>query len=169
MNTASDIAPKKQKRSEQLIANFVNGFATDWHMAVPESYKQELDIRLTPRIKKTDNGKYKEEVYTQGHLYNFKEGQIFFDSAKAYDIWKDSLSSFRLACKIMNAEPVSFSTASDVEFKKTLSDGFVEYKLYKPNDKHDSVIEIGTFSSSQKEFVNFLKFGTTGTKNETDF
>jgi len=38
------------KRSTQLIANFVNGFADGWFMKVPECFKRELDIQLTPRV-----------------------------------------------------------------------------------------------------------------------
>lgn len=38
------------KRSNQLIANFFNGFADGWFMKVPECFKRELDIQLTPRV-----------------------------------------------------------------------------------------------------------------------
>jgi hypothetical protein len=38
------------KRSDQLIANFVNGYADGWFMKVPECFKRELDIQLTPRV-----------------------------------------------------------------------------------------------------------------------
>ncbi len=38
------------KRSDQLIANFIDGYAEGWFMKVPECFKRELDIQLTPRI-----------------------------------------------------------------------------------------------------------------------
>ena len=59
-----------EDRSTVLIASFQDGFAAGWKMAVPEAFKEPLDIKLTPRkIKKKD-----ELVWTQGRIFNFKEG-----------------------------------------------------------------------------------------------
>jgi hypothetical protein len=48
---SSEIKPteKKQKRDTVLIANFEDGFAKDWKMAVPEAFKESLDILFTDR------------------------------------------------------------------------------------------------------------------------
>ncbi|MDM8565857.1 hypothetical protein QUF74_09415 [Candidatus Halobeggiatoa sp. HSG11] len=45
-----EIEARRDDRGYALIANFVNGFALGWKMAVPETFKEALDIKLTPRI-----------------------------------------------------------------------------------------------------------------------
>lgn len=39
------------ERHSNLVANFLNGFAYKWHMAVKECYRNELDIKYTERKK----------------------------------------------------------------------------------------------------------------------
>lgn len=39
------------KRSVDLNARFIDGFADGWYMALTDSFKMELDIKLTERKK----------------------------------------------------------------------------------------------------------------------
>jgi hypothetical protein len=39
------------ERHSNLVANFVNGYAADWYMAVKECYRNELDIKYIERKK----------------------------------------------------------------------------------------------------------------------
>lgn len=62
-----EIEARRDDRGYALIANFVDGFALGWKMAVPESFKEALDIKLTPR---KFAGKT-EMLWTQGRIYDF--------------------------------------------------------------------------------------------------
>ena len=48
-DTTQEYREKKIKRSLNLIAEFVDGYAKDWYFAVGEYFKDELDIKYTPR------------------------------------------------------------------------------------------------------------------------
>ena len=141
---------KKTKRSEHLIANFRNGFAENWFMAVGEQFKNELDIKKTNRKK---NGK-NVGVWTQGTSYNFKEGQIFYDSPKGYSIWSNALKKITFTCKILKAE-AKINAAKH----KIAHDGLVKFALYKINNEKTDIIEIDKHKMTQNDFVIFLNTG----------
>ena len=96
----NNTVPKKSSRTEQLIANFKNGFAEHWFMAVGEEFKNELDIKKTKRIK---NG-LSVGVWTQGLSYTFKEGQVFYDTPEGYTAWSNALKKITFSCQILEAE-----------------------------------------------------------------
>ena len=140
-------------RHTNLIANFVNGYADGWFMAVKECYRNQLDIKLTERKKNKQS--YLE--WTQGPYFSFSEGHLFYDTPKAYRKWEQALKVIKKACKITSATPTV------LDRNKNLVEGTVAFTLYKPEKKCTSLIAVKEYKLSQKEFVNFLK---TGVLNE---
>jgi len=140
----------REKRSETLIANFQDGFADNWFMAVGTCFRNELDIKKTKRIKA---GK-QHEVWTQGSAYNFKEGQILYDTPAGYSTWEDALKEVTLICKIVKSEPKTIQSSNKIQ-----SDGIVNFVLYKINSDKTGIIETSSIELSQSDFVVFLKTG----------
>ncbi len=136
-------------RHTNLIANFVNGYADGWFMAVKECYRNQLDIKLTERKKNKQS--YLE--WTQGPYFSFAEGHLFYDTPKAYKKWGQALKAIRIACKITSATP------SILNKNKNLVEGVVNITTYKPDKECESLITVRNYKVSQREFVNFLKTG----------
>ena len=137
------------KRHTQLIADFVNGYAEGWFMAVKECYRNELDVKLTERKKNKQS--YSE--WTQGPYFSFAEGHLFYDTPKAYRKWGQALKIMKKACKITS------STPTILDKNKNLVEGTVNFTTYKPDKKATSLIAIQDYKVSQREFVDFLKTG----------
>ena len=151
----------KQKRATNLIANFDpdpitrqfrNTFAPEWKMAVGKWFKDALDIKLTARV---INGK-KENIWTQGKVYSFDTGDIFYDSEKAYSnsCWRDSLSHITVAVQILLAIPVQY-----IEATGGLSQGRVQAQILRKDSTGTRLVHDGGFDCSQNEFVELLKSG----------
>jgi hypothetical protein len=140
------------KRHTQLIADFVEGYAGGWFMAVKKCYRNELDIKLTERKKNKQT--YSE--WTQGPYFSFAEGHLFYDTPKAYEKgkkWGQAIKAIKMACKITSA------TSTNLDKNKNLVEGMVNFTMYKPDKKATSLIVIQDYEVSQREFVNFLKTG----------
>ena len=90
------------KRHTNLIADFVDGYAHGWYMAVRECYRNELDIKYTERKK------HKQSFFewTQGPYFSFAEGHIFYDTPKAYKKWGEAIKDIKIACEIVSATPI---------------------------------------------------------------
>ncbi len=106
------------KRYTTLIADFVDGYAHGWYMAVKECYRNELDIKYTERKK------HKQSFFewTQGPYFSFAEGHMFYDTPKAYKKWGEAINDIKIACKIVSATPTicdknRVSSFSEDEFK----------------------------------------------------
>jgi hypothetical protein len=141
------------KRTTHLIADFVDGYAEGWFMAVKDCYRNQLDIKFTER-KKNKKSSFE---WTQGPYFSFAEGHLFYDTPKAYKKWEQALEVIKKACKINSATPTI------LDRNKTLAEGTVTFTLYKPDKKSNSLIAVKEYNLSQKGFVNFLK---TGVLNE---
>jgi hypothetical protein len=149
---------KSTKRSAVLQANFVDGFAEGWYMAIKECFKMELDIKFTERKK----NKITYFEWTQGPYYCFSEGQIFYDAMEGYYCWKDALKEVNLACQIIAAKPnTSLKYDNDVngktEFK--IMEGYVHFSLFKPDEARSKLVPFVEHTLSQNDFVSFLKTG----------
>jgi len=140
---------KPGRRETRLIADFVNGYAVGWFMAVKECYQNQLDIKLTERKK----NKQSSLEWTQGPYFCFTEGHLFYDTPKAYNKWEQALKAIKKACKITSATPTT------IDRNKNLVEGVVNFTTYKPNKKATSLIAIRDYKVSQREFVDFLKTG----------
>jgi hypothetical protein len=140
------------RRHTNLIANFANGYADGWFMAVKECYRNQLDIKLTERKKNKQS--YLE--WTQGPYFSFAEGHLFYDTSKAYEKgkkWGQAIKAIKMACEITSATP------TNLDKNKTLVEGMVNFTVYKPDKKATSLIAIQDYKLSQREFVDFLKTG----------
>lgn len=148
----------KTKRSTNLNAKFQNGFVDDWYMALTESFKMELDIKLTER--KKDKLSYYE--WTQGPYYCFSEGQLIYDTKEAYTCWQDALKKINLACQIVSAKPnIPIKIDNNVTGKSEVRilEGYVKFLLFKPDNDRTKLVPYVGYHLSQNDFVNFLKTG----------
>ncbi len=143
----------RQIRSENLIAHFTNGYADNWFMAVGEQFKNELDIKKTNRKK---NGK-NIGVWTQGVSYNFKEGQVFYDTPDGYSTWSKALGKITYTCQILKAGAKTIATKY-----RDANEGFVEFAIYKTNTEKTNIIELDRQKLTQSDFVVFLNTGMIG-------
>jgi len=142
------------KRHTNLIADFVNGYAAGWFMAVKECYRNELDIKFIERKK----AKQSFFEWTQGPYFSFAEGHIFYDTPKAYKKWGQATKAIKIACKIISATPTV------LDKNKNLVEGKVVFTIYKPDAKRISLNADKDYTLSQTEFVNFLKTGVLNEK-----
>lgn len=152
----TDIA--STKRTADLNASFIEGFADCWYMALKESFKMELDIKLTERKK----NKISYYEWTQGPYYCFSEGQLIYDVRDAYTCWQASLKKVNLACQIVAAKPnIPIKIDNEVTGKpeSRVLEGYVQFILFKPNEERTKLIPYVGYDFSQDDFVNFLKTG----------
>jgi hypothetical protein len=118
-------------RSLTLLANFVDGFAAGWFFAVPEAFKDALDIRFGPRVlsKQQDEKQEKLHLWTQGNKFSFSPGDILYDSKSAYFEengaplpWSAALNVINLCLEVESATPAgwvpskAFSTRFSTEY-----------------------------------------------------
>lgn len=156
----------KHERSTELIADFSDGYAANWKFIVRPCNYASLDIAYTPRVTKTEDGKAKKAtVLTQGAVYNFLPGAVFYDNNIAYtDVWERALGSLRYSLQINSSTP---STGAS---KVVVSDGIlvnistaiygtVDFSVYRPNAGKTAEEKIGQYSCQQDEFLNLLKTG----------
>lgn len=181
-----EIEAKTDERGYALIANFVEEFASGWRIAVSESYKDALDIKLTPR----QFGGKTEMLWTQGRGYDFHLGDIFHDRKEAYGNWGDALALTTLSVQIVSATPVGYvlaktieTTSKDLEVsvqsgkskpKIEMTDGLtvrrfrldrgvVRFRVYRPNPTRQNLEEAELLECTQDDFVVFLQTGVVRT------
>ena len=146
------------KRSTLLQADFADGFADGWYMTIKESFKMELDIKLTER-KKNKIAYYE---WTQGPYYCFTEGQIFYDVKEGYSCWQEALKKINLACQVISAKPNLPIKSKNEDTDKTefrVIDGYVQFVLFKPDYARTKLVPCTEHTLSQNDFVTFLKTG----------
>lgn len=146
------------KRSADLNASFIDGFADGWYMALKESFKMELDIKLTERKK----NKVSYFEWTQGPYYCFSEGQLIYDARDAYTCWQDALNKVNLACQIVAAKPnIPIKIDNEVTGKSEFRvlEGYVQFLLFRPDEERSKLVPYVCYNITQNDFVNFLKTG----------
>lgn len=148
-----------KKRHSQLVADFVNGYAKDWHMAVKDCYRNELDIKYTER--KRNKQSFRE--WTQGPYFSFAEGHLFYNTPKAYRKWEDAIKDIKVVCQITSATPTI------LDRNKNLVEGMVEFTIYKPDEKFTSLKAVRDYKLTQTEFVKYLKFGSLNERTQHNF
>lgn len=157
---AEDIAAKAT-RSPVLIAAFVDGYALGWRFAVPEAFKEPLDIKRTVRSVK----KRQEENWTQGRLFNFIPGSILYNTRLAYDLpWGEALDKIKLAVQVVESEPSKMvqsqlkKTERPVSFVK-VKPGALVFNLFVPKKDPQRIVPLERITTDQEEFVGFLQTG----------
>ena len=156
-----ELTCRKVERTEQLIAKFVDGYASGWEFAVKEVFKESLDIRKTT---KTINKK-EFKILTQGNLYNFQLGDTFSNHKLAYEggeKWLEFLQGknpitiqvqFGGSCgyktkslKSTITSPIEIKNNSKTEMIKNLKiteqvfdKGYLRISIYKPNEEKNRI------------------------------
>ena len=182
-----EIEARRDDRGYALIANFVDGFALGWKMAVPESFKEALDIKLTPR---KFAGKT-EMLWTQGRIYDFHEGDTLYDKKEAYQEWGKALEQLTLCVQIQYATSSGYVTYETIETKhkeievmhqkgksklieeiidglvvkkQRIDHGLVRFKVYRPNEEKTALEEHELIECTQDDFIAFLQTGIVRTQ-----
>lgn len=183
------------KRSPELIADFSKGYADGWAFVVRPCNFLALDIVYSPLVVSGEDGKpikgsdgrsIKENVLTQGDVYNFSIGQVFYSDPIAYEApWGDALKVLRCSLQIDEVSPssvdveVHFGEVPVLSSEKRLPRngiirryvpdyGDVRFSLYRPNDARDCVKKVQSFSCRQNEFLRLLMTGEfTDSSGET--
>ena len=181
---------KRELRSEILIAQFQDGFAAGWRMAVLDSFREALDIRLLPRMKA---GK-EVLVWTQGPFFSFKRGDILYDTPKAYQAWDKSNRKFQLMIQIQADIPVGYKDPQLTSIKApwlmlsqqrpnqkakivwaneiliedfSLDPGYVKFKVWKAAERKGDGLETVEFECTQNDFVLFLQSGVLNRRKKS--
>lgn len=97
-------------RSTELIANFVNGFAEGWAFAVPEVFRDALDIK---RGRTTVEG---EATWTQGKRFSFKEGDTLYTSTQAYSAWDQPWGKTDVILQVQSAKAAGGTSSAKGEW-----------------------------------------------------
>lgn len=156
------------ERSEKLVADFSKGYADGWCFAVRTCNYPELDIEFHLKLaegEKRGKDSKKEMTLTQGRVYNFSRGSIFYDDCSAYKLrWEDALKKISAAVQVESV----FPSKSDVKviytnegFKYVASAvyGTVDFSFWVPNDERTKLQKVSEYSCRQDEFLNLLKSG----------
>lgn len=177
-----ELVARRVGRTEYLIAQFVDGYAAGWQFAVPEAFKESLDIRLTP---KTLN-KVVRQVWTQGQNFSFKQGDLLHNSRTAYDDFQQYLNGINpVSFTVLSSTPSGFETrntyaikGSPVYFQKigkrsskeessssfrvleqTYDTGEAILAEYRPNAQRTALMEVKQFPIKQDQLVCLLQTG----------
>ena len=169
-----------KRRSLELIADFSKGYAAGWAFIVRPCNYPSLDITYSPITRDINGEKKTENLLTQGDLYNFHLGQVFYPDLIAYKPipWGDALKSLRCSLQVDNTTSSFFDfdisygeippTTSDDEGQSTRQGicrryipiyGLVHFSLYRPNQEKTREEKVQTFSCQQDEFLRLLKTG----------
>jgi hypothetical protein len=101
-------------RMEHLLADFDkgDGFAKGWRMAVGECFRDSLDIRSIKRTDEAADEAANEVVgdegvmkWTQGGTYAFSQGDVVYDTPRAYQCWDKALKSICVAYQVLQGSP----------------------------------------------------------------
>lgn len=174
----------REERSLILISNFVDGYSSDFFFKLPTSFRDALDIKLTPRMihGKTIN------TYSQGKNFSFKEGDVFYDAKEAYTLeWGKALKYIKHSLQVITGRDATTEIVESYEInnpqikyikkgedekiiekdviinKYNYDSGYVKFKLFQPNDKKEKLVEKTIYECSQENFVLFLQSGVLRT------
>jgi hypothetical protein len=126
--------------------------AAGWHLCVPRSFEDALDIRLTDRVV----DKKRIPTTTQGARFHFREGDTIYDTPKAYLPWDEALKHIKLGITIVQGTPAQ---SADKKENGARVAGTVIYDELIPN-KARTCLDIGTRKAvSQDEFIRMLIVG----------
>lgn len=169
-----------RKRSTKIDVEFTgpHGNAAGWFFAVPEAFKDTLDIKYVERLVKVPGqkgGKGKAVMaWTQGHpsQYTFDRGHVFYDHPASRALpWGEVVGRIRYSVQVLDAAPdeslelkvrkIEVSKTGKVTEKQVaktfISPGSVSFEFRRYND--GQVVERTPYGSTQAEFAQFLKTG----------
>lgn len=152
------------ERSTLLLSIFRDGYTSGWSFRLPKAFQEALDIRLTTRMV---DGK-EIQCLTQGSSFNFKTGDIIYDSSLAYTLaWEDALKSVSLAIQVVSARPAGLDRdAKEHTTEEGLKTGIFVNRFNHGSIEFDILSVVGgrltpfqRIKSTQTEFVRFLQQG----------
>ncbi len=183
-----ELTCRRVERTEQLIAKFVDGYASGWEFAVKEVFKDSLDIKKTDRTinKKTH------KIWTQGVVYKFEEGDIFHNNKLAYDNWLEFVkgtnpitlqvqfggsSGYKTKKTITTlTKPLEIKENSKIKevanfqiTEQELHKGNLEVLVLKPNEEKTKLIEYQTMMMTVVDFVALLQNGLLYDKEQEKY
>ena len=179
---------RKVERSEQLIAKFIDGYASGWEFAVNEVFKDSLDIKKTD---KTINKKTF-KIWTQGILYNFDVGDVFYNNILGYENWLSFLkgknpitlqvqfassSGYKTkSIKTTLTTPLKIKDNSKIKTidnlkitEQVLNKGNLEVLVLKPNKEKTKLVEYKIINITVIDFVALLQNGSFYDKDEEKY
>ncbi|MFH1820854.1 MAG: hypothetical protein ABH852_00205 [Methanobacteriota archaeon] len=177
----------RDERSPILMAVFVNGFAAGWKMAVGEAFKDAIDIKLTQKMV----GGKKQMVWTQGRIFNFKQGDTIHDVHTPFSVWREAMEHLALMVQVIEASPSVYVSQETIIIEGSInarlqkpegqpkekvldgltidrqrfSPGFIRFELYLPNEDRSTVKKAGVYETTQEDFIVFLQTGVVRTKD----
>lgn len=164
---------KIDDRSRNLIADFSKGYAEGWKFIVRPCNYSDLDIvysNLLAEGEKRGKNSKKNLVLTQGKLYNFFRGEIFYDNIlpTKYDVtWKEALEKLDYE---LNTVQIDYATESS-SFQEVIFEnnkfinqftpiyGTVEFSQLKIIGRTTDWERVAKYSCRQDQFVELLKTG----------
>lgn len=104
-----EVQSVRDSRRGILIARFEDGYAAGWKMAVPEAFRDALDIMRQEKsiTVKTDDvsgsSVFKAAQWTQGNNYSFRSGDTLFDCRSPGGAWSDLVKILKIGVKVIEA------------------------------------------------------------------
>lgn len=115
-----------QRRSKKLIAEFEDGYAKDWAMAVPTCFRTALDIK--PRAATRKGAAVEKDgqqiTWMQGIRFAFTQGDTLYDTPEAYSKkWSEALKSIKVMVRVMGGQPAAPALSEGAEDETPLQPG----------------------------------------------
>ncbi|MGX9518009.1 hypothetical protein ACWX0P_03940 [Vibrio mediterranei] len=172
---------KEFPRRENLIATFHNEQAVGWKFYVNQTFREALDIKLTPIT--VHSKTY--QTWTQGHAYSFKQGDTL-SWPRANKDWIGFLNTNNaIMLQVKYANPAGFvenqrlegsfqgnyyKTKTQIQSKEILDApvdvasyiydaGVLTIGVYRPDETKTKVELVDTLLLTQVEFVTLLQLG----------
>ena len=126
---------------------FEGGYAKSWFFKLSDAFMSQLDMAFTLK------------GATRGTCFCFETGDIFYDSAAAYNLeWGEAKNKIKYCARVLQATPSSIIQEEDASGKKikTVADGSVKFALDTFDRGEVSTREI---EATQFEFAEFLRTG----------
>ncbi len=124
-------------------------FCHGWAFHVGTCFSDDLDCKLQQRVK--DKQKY--WLWTQGNVFAFKTGSIFYDVPVArHEPWSDTLQKMSYCLAITGA-----FACSPQKTETPRGSGIVRFQAYTPNSERTALQSHGDIETvTQEEFVRLL-------------
>ena len=126
---------------------FEGGYAKSWFFKLSDAFMSQLDMAFTLK------------GATQGTCFCFETGDIFYDSAAAYNLeWGEAKNKIKYCARVLQAAPSSIIQEEGAGGKKTkaVADGSLKFALDTFCGGEVSTREIET---NQYDFAEFLRTG----------
>jgi len=156
-------ASKRELRPTKLMADFSKGYADGWKFVIRPCNFLDIDVQYTVRASKG----IKKSILTQGKLYNFTSGSVFYNDPIAYNVsWGIALQS--LLCSIQVTSTVPSYLEYYVEYdsihklltrKSRINYGTVNFNVYHPNSSKTAEELVASYICQQDNFLKLLKTG----------